>query len=119
MKILIATIPHSDQRYPTVGDWFVSEDTLHIRVSGLPDIRHMQLIAVHELIEAILCMHREITQEQIDEWDFNWTGSSEPGDSPLAPYYLEHTFATSIERLLAEALGCDWRLYSEAIDSLP
>jgi hypothetical protein len=34
MRIVIETIDHSKQRYPTVGDWQVKPDGLHITVSN-------------------------------------------------------------------------------------
>lgn len=122
MKILIETIPHSAQRYPTVGDWYVDylSDTLHIKVSRMEDRRHIYLIAIHELTEAFLCMHRGITSEQIDQWDLTLTaeGNFDPGDHPDAPYHQEHTFATAIERILASALEVRWNLYSDYVEAL-
>ena len=56
MKILIETIKHSEQRYPTVGDyWTDSDGTLQVRVSEMGDDRYALLVAVHEVIEAFLC----------------------------------------------------------------
>ena len=33
MKIVIETIPHAQQRYPTCGDWYTDDSGLHIKVS--------------------------------------------------------------------------------------
>jgi hypothetical protein len=55
MKIVIETIPHLDQRYKTCGDWFYEGEDLHIKVSDLKDWKKEATIAVHELVEAILC----------------------------------------------------------------
>lgn len=119
MKILIESIPHSTQRYETVGDWYYQPDgTLAIKVSEMVDERYIQLVAVHELIEALLCKHRWITPQQIDDWDMNFFGPGEPGDCVNAPYHLEHTFATAAERLLAEALNVDWRKYNDEVNKL-
>lgn len=137
MKILINTIPHSEQRYNTPGDWqfYTGElnwnaarirvegnDSLKIRVSALGDWKMEFLLAMHETIEAALCRAAGITAEQVDTFDFNWKktsdGPDEPGDDPTAPYHSEHVIATSIERELAAALCVNWDDYSICVDEL-
>lgn len=151
MDINIKIIPHSEQRYETVGDWwFEYKDTnpkpytadseinplapssLEIRVSDLGQGKKLHLdnfygslcVAVHELIEVILCSRRGITQEEVDKFDKEFeenrkeNNTDEPGDDPAAPYRKEHFFATSIERLLAAELGLDWKEYEESINNL-
>jgi hypothetical protein len=82
------------------------------------------LIAVHELIETLLCMSKGITQESVDAFDLAFERDrpkgdvSEPGDDPMAPYYNEHQFASIIERLLARELGMDWNDYCERLENL-
>ena len=52
MRIHVEAIPHTQQRYETMGDWWWDpDDTLQMRVSTLPDWRYSMLIAIHELIE--------------------------------------------------------------------
>jgi hypothetical protein len=138
MKIHIETIPHSSQRYPTVGDWFYDTDgTLHIKVSQMSDERYAILVAIHELIETVLCKHRHISQESVDKFDMAFeaerealikTGGTakqhaeivgaEPGDDPAAPYNKEHCFATGIERLMAAELDVKWVTYDNEIQNL-
>jgi hypothetical protein len=125
MKIVIEVIPHSSQRYPTVGDWYRDqEDTLHIKVSNMNNSKYEFLVAFHELIEEALCHDREIQQDIVDEYDKKYEAArpendiSEPGDSKLAPYRKEHFFATSLERLMAAELGVDWSDYDEAVVNL-
>lgn len=73
MKITIETIPYDQQRYPTVGDWtFDKEGNLLIRVSGMGDWRKEALVAVHELVEVLICKQRGITQEQVDKFDMDF-----------------------------------------------
>jgi hypothetical protein len=91
---------------------------LKISVSKLPLYQETLLVAVHELVETILCMARGISSEDIDKWDFNFDGDGEPGDHPDACYHKEHTFATAIERQLAEALRLDWKEYNTDIENL-
>lgn len=131
MRILIETVPHATQRYDTCGDWQWVESTtsslgnhLHIRVSALADWRYEALVAVHELIEALLCRERGITEADVDRFDHSWAlrGADpfipESGDDPLAPYYREHQYATAAERALAVELRVYWQLYERALAAL-
>ncbi len=125
MNIKLVTIPHEEQRYPTVGDWVVNGDNLYISVSKMDDPRYELLVAVHELVEVLLCKERGIPQELVDKFDMEyeasrseWDTTSEPGDAASAPYRKEHFFATSIERLLAAELGVDWKKYEAAVEAL-
>jgi len=124
VKIIIAEIPHSEQRYPTVGDWFRTFNALQIRVSIMPDPRMALCVAVHELVEAVLCEHRGVPEKAVDEFDIAFeqrrahgevAEEAEPGDDEAAPYHKEHRFATLIEKLLAAELGLDWGEYEAAV----
>jgi hypothetical protein len=126
MNIHIETIPHEKQRYPTVGDWwFIDSGDLELRISELTDWRYEMLIAIHELWEVILCKHRKISQEAVDNFDRQYEArrqendDSEPGDAPDAPYKREHCSATGAERTLAAELGVDWKEYEDELYSLP
>lgn len=126
LHIDIQTIPHQQQRYSTVGDYVTTPDgVVHIRVSELGDWRMEALIAVHEVVEKLLCRKRGITEDEIDAFDLEYERkraegdvTSEPGEASDAPYRREHFFATSIERLLAAELGVDWREYEDRIHAL-
>jgi hypothetical protein len=124
MKIIIETIPHNKQRYPTVGDWFLEGEVLHIKVSKLSNWRREALVAVHELVETILCSHDGVTQEEVDKFDKAFEAArtpgnvEEPGDDPSAPYRKQHGIATGIERILAAALDVNWKDYEEELDLL-
>lgn len=125
MKIIIETIPHENHRYTTVGDWFYDNDgTLHIKVSKLSDERREVLIAVHELVEVVLCKQAGITVEQVDKFDmetFDYKDhpDEEPGDDPSAPYVKQHCIATGVERILAAELGVNWKEYEDELGELP
>jgi hypothetical protein len=126
LKIVIETIPHAEQPYPTVGDWRRdASGTLRINVSHEIGYNFALLVALHELIEVTLCEQRGITTRMVDEFDKAYEktrpdgDTSEPGDAPEAPYREEHFFATNIERLMAAELGVDWTEYEEAINKLP
>src|SRR5882757_9563621 len=122
--INIQVIPHSQQRYETVGDWWKDEQgILQIRVSEFDDWKMESAVAVHELIEIILCHARGIKQDIVDDFDKNFEANrqegntDEPGDDPKAPYRKEHFFATSIERLLCAELDINWKEYEEKINN--
>ena len=114
----IDTVMHEDQRYPTVGDWLNLDTRFLILVSRLPDWRYEALIAIHELVEAVLCRHAGITQEAVDAFDIAHPEAPEPGDLTDAPYRHQHAIASGIERLLAAELGVDWLEYDKAIEAL-
>ncbi len=125
MRIQITTIPHSEQRYETVGDWLTAHGQLrHIRVSDMGNEDYALLVGLHELIESWLCIKRGITQEAVDGFDIEFEkrrvpgNTDEPGHDPDAPYRREHVFAEKIEQLMAEELGIDWDEYSRVVEEL-
>lgn len=131
MRILIETIPHEQQRYPTVGDWTLTQDwhgnglEINIKVSKLSNWRHEALVAIHELAEVLACHHDGVTQAAVDVFDQDYErkraegDDSEPGDCPSAPYAKQHCIATGIERIMAAALGVSWKDYEDELNSLP
>jgi hypothetical protein len=120
MKITIETIPYACMRYPTVGDYQEFDDgSIGILIAEMDDWKMQFLIAIHEMIEVILCKVRGITFESIDSWDLNYKGPcDEPGNDPDCPYHSEHIFATGVEKTLAVQLGVDWEEYEKAIENL-
>ncbi len=129
MKIIIETVPHAEQRYPTVGDWyFDDEKVLHIKVSGLNDMKQEMLVALHELIEAIICTGQGIEEQRLTDFDKQFEelrglypgiiGNQEPGNMISSPYYDAHQKATSIEIQLASYLGVDWDEYDTKVNNL-
>ncbi len=126
MKICIETIPHEQQRYPTVGDYWEDPDgTEQVRVSRMIDWRYEILVAVHEVVEWALTRERGIREEDISAFDVEYERlrerelvKGEPGDNPKAPYRREHFFATNLERLFAAELGVEWQEYEQYVDEL-
>lgn len=116
--VFVRPVPHEFQRYDTVGDWWVADREINIRVSHTPDWRHGMLVAVHELVEALLCHHRGIDQDAVTAFDMDYATDSEPGDDPRAPYHAEHRFAEKVERMLCDEMGLDWDDYLSAVDAL-
>ena len=97
-------------RYATLGDWYfdvVGDLVIEVAVDDLSE-DHQNLIALHELIEALLCRKRDITQSSVDIFDIDYgEKEGEPGDQPTAPYRKEHRFAMLIEHLMAHELGVE------------
>lgn len=125
MNITLRTIPHQTQRYETVGDWKTRRGQLReVLVSEMGSDVYAFLVAVHELVEARLCVAHGITQKDVDRFDMEYEAhrapenTDEPGDDPTAPYYAEHQFASAIERRVADELGVDWAQYEHTILAL-
>jgi len=114
MKIEARSIAQNEHRYPTLGDYWEEGDTLQVRTTRFPDWRHDFLILLHEMVEAVLCLHRGIPEPSIKKFDeaFEAAGMiGEPGDQVSAPYYEEHQFAQAMEMMMAQELGVNWREY--------
>jgi hypothetical protein len=123
-RVVVETIAHAMQSYDTVGDYRFDErsGTLTIYVSRTADWRESMTVAVHELVEALLCLQRGVPLTgpgSVDEWDLRFTGDcDEPGEARGAPYYCEHLTATVVERLVAYELGLHWLEYENHLYAL-
>ena|ERR1035437_655305 len=124
-EICIKIIPHSEQDYPTVGNYFIDQGGIwQIRVSDLGDLKYNIAIALHELWEQALCFQRGIDEKFITAFDKEFEKNrkvgdfSEPGDSRNSPYSKEHCSATGIERLFVSESGGTWREYEDKINTL-
>lgn len=125
-EINIKFINSKDQRYPTCGDFWETNNSYEIRITKQDDPKNNMLILIHELVEAYLCKCRGIEFEDIDKFDIKWNqcGGTDKADEPgneggkfklvgKAPYYNEHRFAENIERQLALENDIDWFTYSD------
>lgn len=134
MKIIIESIPHSQQRYPTCGDWYYDDDgTLRIKVSEEMGEDSGFLVALHELIECKTAMKRGITVQQVDDFDIAYEKAhrkggtldgerldeSEPGDDPACPVFVEHGVATGIESVCCALMGIPWSVHNANVEALP
>ena len=116
MKINIQTIPHSEHRYPTLGDYWIANGTLEVRVSDMGNPIYERAIALHEEWEASLCLARGVKYSDIDLFDIDFENAKkegEPGDEKDAPYYKEHQSAMVIERMFIQEQGLDWNDYEK------
>jgi hypothetical protein len=122
VKITLRSIPHKDQRYKTVGDWYETEGRqIEITASQLSDWRREFLILIHELVEWGLCKQEGITQSEVDIFDKareSIQDEIELGDLKDAPYRKQHCIATGIERMLAAELDVVWSEYEEELTKL-
>lgn len=124
--IIVKTVPNEEIKLRkgfTGADWWWEGETLQVRVAAeLTDWRERAALIVHEVAEAIMCKHNGVTVAQVDEFDSKFKGDNEidinVGDEPDAPYRLEHTYATAIERVLTGVLGVDWKGYDERLGKL-
>lgn len=123
-KWIFLSRPHQYQRYDTVGDYQESHGVTFFTVSEMGNEDYEALVAVHELVEYLLCKKRGISMQAIDDFDKQYEtdrdlgDESEPGWSPDAPYQKEHVFAEKVERMLAEELGIDWDVYDRTVVGL-
>jgi hypothetical protein len=103
-QINIKVIPYKEQRYPTLGDYWLDGDNIEARISqddskGEPlDQRFIAGILLHEMTELFIVLHRGIKIEDIDRYDMVYKGS-EPGNNPQAPYHSAHIVALETEEL--------------------
>jgi hypothetical protein len=128
LTIQCEVIPHTAQRYPTVGDWQWEGDTLKIRVSKMSDHRYEKLITLHEINEALLAKWCGVEEKAVDIFDITFeeerargehNDADEPGDDLNCPVYPQHQIATITERQSAQLLGVNWNDYARAVEDLP
>jgi hypothetical protein len=117
-------IPHAEQRYDTIGDyWEDADGTWQFRVSDLGDWRYNYTVLLHEFLEYALTKQAGISEQSILNFDLavpvNSPYADDPGFDPAAPYHKEHVFADSIERLMAPGLGITTRNAEVAMEALP
>lgn len=98
-RINIETIAHKDQRYPTAGDWWRDGNgILQIRVSEMSDNRYSLLVAIHELVEVLLCEQRGVTEESVTAYDLAHLDDEDPGCNPAAFRRDMEALAAKLER---------------------
>ena len=126
-KITIHFVDHNTQRYNTVGDWYYDGTENHVNgelvimVSKSTNEVAGFMIAIHEMVEALLCRQAGITVEAVDNFDLhaaNYSDNGEPGEIPSCPYYDQHQTAEIFERMLGQFMGLKWHDYENALDML-
>jgi hypothetical protein len=120
-EIHIATIPIEKMRYPTLGDYRIYQNSIHIDVADTGNPDYDFLIALHELVECYLTIKRGIPEPTISAFDIEFEKNErdgEPGDAPDSPYYAEHQVAGIVERILCGELGIRWCDYDTACEGM-
>lgn len=127
--IYIHIIPHDHQRYDTCGDWqFDEEGSLHVHVSDMESFTSEAAVAIHEIVEALLCRRNGVKEEAVTRFDLQYEQeravgkhglTEEPGDDLRAPYREEHQMATFVERCVIAAFGVRWNDHDERVNRLP
>jgi len=116
-SVKIETVAPKEMRYRTVGDWFFSgEGCLVIQVADTGNWVYNILVAIHELIEVVLCQIAGVTQKQVDRFDLAHQDDEDPGSHPKAPYHDQHLVAMGIEMILAGRIGVKWRKYEDSLE---
>jgi hypothetical protein len=125
MDYKIKTIPHREQRYETVGDYYLDDaGVTQVRISDMQNEDYAFLVMIHELIEERLTRKRGIPEAAIKAFDEEFEANRKPGDdsepgwAPDCPYRKEHAFAENIERMVAHELGVDWEEYDKTAGAL-
>jgi len=130
-KIVIEFIDHNLQRFPTCGDYKITEVEgkviLNIWVSRMNNQSYECLVAIHEFVEWMTTDFKGIKEEDITFFDLLFerereqglhTDDEEPGFDPRSIYLREHTLATSIEMTICAFLGIPWTEYDKTVEKL-
>jgi hypothetical protein len=117
LEVWIKSIPAKNQRYATCGDWYESIAGTQVRVSDLGDWKKEACVAVHELVEQLVCRADGVTADDVDEYDRAHSETGDEPDIPGSPYRRAHWIAYLVEMQLAAALGLDWTQYGETLDT--
>jgi hypothetical protein len=124
MNIEAKTIPYSEQRYQTCGDYWDDATGKHFRINDMGNEDYAFLVLIHEMVEEHLTRRRGLKEPDIMAFDEMWekeridgkhSEDDEPGHDPRAPYRREHIFAENIERQIAAMMDLDWETYGEAV----
>ena len=115
------------QRYDTVGDYEETNDEIIIKILKLSTAAQVA-VAIHELVEVILCKLTGIDLQAIDKFDIEYEDArsknikapcgcviqAEPGNDIHAPYYKQHQIATKFEYEILCQIAKD--LYNKEIE---
>ena len=118
-SVKITVKPPKEMRYRTVGDWFwFAPGCLTIQVADTGNWIYNMLVAVHELIEVILCEIAGISEKRVSAFDLAHQDDEDPGTHPKAPYHDQHLTAMGMEMILAARAGVKWRVYEDVLDRI-
>lgn len=127
MDIIIKAIPNKEiskrEGFTGADWWFDKEGNLQVRVAKeINDWREECCLALHEMVEAIICKHVGVPTREVDDFDREYQKNHmvdlNGGDESNCPYRIPHSFATSAERMVAGVLNVFWNSYDRKIGGL-
>lgn len=113
-KITVKLIDPANQRFGECGDWFYDAEDHHLTVfvSRMEDWRSEIAVAIHEALEAVMCLDADVDQTDVDAFDKTFyqlnDGTNNAGDSSEAPYFNQHVAATFVEKEICNQVKLDW-----------
>ncbi len=118
-KIIVRFIDPANHRYPTPGDWlYDAEDhVLEVRVSKMGDWRSELAVAIHEAVESVMCLEKDVTEAEVTAFDMQFEKeradekhreTDEAGDDDRAPYHDQHIAATFVEKEVCAQTKIPW-----------
>jgi hypothetical protein len=130
-RIILQSLNQKEIRNDQAGDWMFPEDGTSLPLicssAWMTDWRSELAVAVHEMIEALLCEQHGVTDLQVTQHDAMFEEErtkglhglyAEAGDDPRAPYRDEHAEATFAERAICAALGLAWGEHERNVEAL-
>ena len=122
--IRIKVIPHSEQKYDTVGDyWQTKNGNWEMRISEMTPEYELAVIE-HELAEMVRTIRDGVKWSDVDKFDTETVylvdpdNISDPGLSRKAPYHKQHMLSDKIERLIIKQDGGTWEDYNDYLDKM-
>lgn len=126
MKINVEFIDQKEQRYGTVGDYWIDDNgDMQIRVSKMGNEIYESAVLIHELIEFFLIRKKgHPTEPEIMSFDIEFEEKrnkgevdeyDEPGFAENSPYRQEHTIATACEMAFIAMSGESWNKYDNTV----
>jgi hypothetical protein len=122
-SIIVEVIPHRWREYDTIGNWsFAPDGMLVVFVSDTGSRASNEAIAVHEVVEALLCRFHKVSEESVTNFDLKFEKEraegkhsldDEPGCDPRAPYRDWHLVAERFEREFLIQACVMWSKHSE------
>jgi hypothetical protein len=114
--ITIDFIKPESNRYVTHGDWYEKDGNMVITSTAYGNENGSFLISLHELVEAWLCKHDGVAEEDVSAWDLCHPDAPEPAEVEGSPYRKQHDVATQVEKIVCAAMGIDWENHNRWVE---
>ena len=79
IKTIIKNVDVKDQRYPTLGDYYLTNTERIFSISNTGRSLYDDLILIHELVEEVLTRNKGIKEEDITKYDLEFEKKVELG----------------------------------------